>query len=186
MQDTFKIKNMDSLDTRDAKMPAELVKAFYDLKITSILDIACGSGWLCDYMPPGTRYFGFDPNPTAIENALKLHPEGNFMVATIRDILDKTIMSEPCDAAFLKCVFCVVKPDPTEDIVQLIKRCVTKYVMLYDTELKAGYWSAPFTEAGFTLMFTHTRGGMVTNNPENATYAVSHAPSSVQIWRVDK
>jgi len=173
MLDTFNIRNLDSLDTRDNKMPAELVKAFYDLKVTSILDIACGSGWLCDYMPPETRYFGFDPNPTAIENALKLHPEGNFMVATIRGILDKTILSERFDIAFLKCVFCTVKPDPTQDIVQLIKRCVTKYVMLYDTELAPGQWSKPFEKAGFTLMFDHAK-----------TAGSSIFLSNTQVWRV--
>lgn len=168
----FEIRNKDSLDTRDAKMPPELVKAFYDLKVKSILDIACGSGWICDYMPPGTRYVGFDMNETAIKNAEQLHPEGEFVCTTIEAVVADaeaalSYTQEKFDCAFLKCVFCVVN-SKVVDIVKVIKTMVSKYVFVYDTEKEPGFWMKPFVDAGFKLIFHHIRVG-----------------SKVEIWSIE-
>jgi len=165
---SFNIRNMDSLDVRDAKMPAELVKAFYDLGIKSILDIGCGSGWICDYMPSGTRYLGFDQDPKAIANARVLHPEGTFLVMTIEEFAAKGYVDR-FDCAFLKCIFCVVPKELVPTIVDIIKVLVTKYVILYDTEREPHFWTEPFLAAGFTLEFSHLR-----------------ARSHVQVWNVNK
>ena len=184
----FEIRNLDSLDTRDAKFPPELVKALYELQVKSILDIGCGSGWLCDYMPKGARYLGFDRNQTAIENALKLHPEGQFLCTTIEALASgayDTFTQDKFDCAFLKCIFCVVEPERIQDIISVINKMVSKYVMLYDTEKQPGFWSTPFQAEGYHLIFNHMRGGMVDNKLGKATYAVSRIPSFVQIWSVE-
>lgn len=162
MAKNFEIRNTDSLDTRDAKMPPELVKAFYDLEIKSILDIACGSGWICDYMPPKTRYFGFDKNETAITNAKQLHPEGNFVCTTIEAVIadidaNVSYTQKKFDCAFLKCVFCVVEPEVVPKITKIIAKMVSGYVFLYDTEKLPGYWIKTFLEEGFILVFSHRR-----------------------------
>lgn len=178
----FNIRNMDSLDVRDAKMPAELVKAFYDLSIQSILDIGCGSGWVCDYMPPKTRYLGFDQDPRAIANARVLHPEGIFLEMTIEQFAavhasnvrgvpesDFILAKNYFDCAFLKCIFCVIPKELVPKIVDIIKAHVTKYVILYDTEREPLFWAEPFRAAGFTLEFSHLRQN-----------------SHVQVWSVNK
>ena len=156
----FDVKNKDSLDTRDAKMPAELVKAFYDLNIHSILDVGCGSGWICDYMPPGSFYVGFDKDPTAIRNARKLHPEGHFIETTIEEFsknFEAAFVFNSFDCAFLKCIFCVVPKELVPSIVDIIKKYVKKYVLLYDTEREPNFWFNAFVAAGITLKFTHLR-----------------------------
>lgn len=126
----------------------------------------CGSGWLCDYLPPETRYLGFDANQTCIDNAEKLHPEGKFRCLTIQQFLAQEDVGQ-FDAAFLKCIFCTVNPNPTEDIIKILQKRILHYVFVYDTEREAGYWTKPFAEAGFHLVFCHLRQS-----------------SHVQIWRV--
>lgn len=163
---TFQIKNQDSLDHRDAKMPPELLKALYDLQVKSILDIGCGTGWLCDYMPPNTYYAGFDKNLQAIETAKKLHPEGRFFNFTIENVASM-IGKKKYDCAFIKCIFCIVSKQLVPQIVDILKNHA-KYVFLYDTETEPNFWAAPFLEAGFTLEFTHLR-----------------ERSQVQIWRTN-
>ena len=157
---SFNIRNKDSLDVRDTKMPVELVKAFYDLQIHSILDIGCGSGWICDYMPPSTFYVGFDKEPRAIQNAKKLHPEGHFIETTIENFpqdFEKHFSFASFDCAFLKCMFCTVPKELFPKMVEIITKYVKKYVFLYDTEKEPNIWFNLFTEAGLTLEFTHLR-----------------------------
>ena len=190
---TFLIKNEDSLDARDTKMPPELVKAMYDLKIQSIIDIGCGSGWLCDYMPPNTKYLGIDQNPTAIINAKKLHPEGRFVNSTIENFFLHGDTNEKFDAAFLKCMFCTVTKETAKFIVALIEKCVTKYILLYDTEKEPMIWARPFATLGYQLKFTHIRESFIVrtggttlflppNQLQGANIPGNHSRSQVEIW----
>jgi SAM-dependent methyltransferase len=180
---TFIIRNEESLDGLDTKMPPELVKAMYDLKIQSVLDIGCGRGWLCDYLPPNTRYLGIDQNITAIDIAKKLHPEGRFVCSKIEDFLLHGNTDEKFECAFVKCMFCTVTKDTARFIVALIERCVTKYIFLYDSEKEPMIWTQPFSVLGYQLKFNHIRETYSLRDPLHRVEIPATATRSfVQVW----
>ena len=58
----------------------EAIEHYLDLGIgDSVLDYGCGTGGLCEFLPPTVNYFGWDWSPKMRERARKEHPSATIL-----------------------------------------------------------------------------------------------------------
>lgn len=67
-------------------------------KASSVLDLACGQGVLCSYLPKKCRYLGVDVAKKLIQSAKKRHPEREFKTTDCTGLLkiDETFDAVTC------------------------------------------------------------------------------------------
>ena len=123
-------------DTRDHPHRALILEKLKKIRCGSLCEIGCNCGPNLSRIKeafPAIQIGGMDINPTAIETAKKLLPNGNFDVSNAEDIF---LSDRSVDVVLTDACLIYVRPHKIKEVIKEIRRVVRNNVLFVEFHSK--------------------------------------------------